>query len=1650
MSLEAVWDLRRPVVVPGSHHHHNSTSSASSSSTPRCLVVYPMMIPGTVNTGPTTTGTSTSTGSSMSTHPQPQQRAATTTNTTTSSITTNPFDVPFTSFNSVTSSTSHNHNNNNSRLQQHPSHPTYRPIMAVLFGTDRGTLHFRTYEYPHSTTTTVVPLSSMSTGTMTAVLPPPQWPIGLSTMVPHSPPSSSSSSLLGVRNILPIDGILTSSSSLSLSLPGPIIACIPLFDTTQAVVVTPGPGGGVYRSSHNNNNNVNHISNSSSSRKQQQQQLLLQQQSPPQSFLLLLDDERSDQTNTPHPSGSTDTAVVPSATTTTNSTNIKTYATMIVIVGSSSSPNNTTTNKNGSFMSMSSVSGNHNQQPNGFQIVASSSSSASASSTTTTGVPILPRMSCAAAAHYSMQRMTTIPGPSPCVYGVGRTLQTTTPFQMMKYTGGSGTTTHHTAGTTHAMTTGTTNQPPQLVFIHSNHQQQQQHHPTILQLPHPGVRSGPDAMLVIGNANTSSSSSPVVMVAVANTFYAVIGTYIHQESHDNPETSSLSSSSLSINNTTTAITSSSTKTDNLIKVLSFQQSSQVYPVMILNLYDRSFVEPDWYSIFLACGRECAVVDVHVTKMNDLPSSSLSTTTVPHQNDTSDSTTFLTCSPPRNGIVTVTSPILSAASSWPYVVLLQSDGLVSIRSTSCLAISLRTIEVGQRPNDYFILRSVSSSPKISHHFVSNTSGGSGSGMNQSSSESTTLPYIVAMAYSGECKVLQCQPDTLQDFADRMMRHAIDAFGTNGFPRVELAEALNVSFAATSYTNPITTTGSGGEIPTLQARNVFKQYLEAVLGLTDFDGGSCSGWPMDFVITANGDVHHGSYPTSGSTSASMTKTRETGGIGLAGRGPLTPVVGSASSSSSAALLCATALLCLVCSHLSPPNASLANRAAKTCSERIGVLLEEELMINKATIQLCELIAEKVLREASSKFSLSASASPTPIARVNRNTQSTSVTLFLESSIWLLRSCGKHERAIEVTYERLQQQGQQQLQQSDTTDGGAGALVRGFWSQIKYESYTATHLSELWSTGKEIGCQLVLSSPATHRLLERNPRLGLSVFTAMHPQNETQWSSSSKRDDPLSNPNRVHQVLRLLKSINPLVSTDKERTSSNDGSTVLPLESGRALAVSFLRSAIGISTGRPADLIDTYEHNPLDPEYEQHVSNIHDELALLLLEGVIVERSDDRVELLPTETNNPEDNELGSIYRAMLRELLQWPLTKIRPDQFMEALPPTFLQEKALVLGRLGQHEDALRILYGELNSLDLALAYCDHRYNRQKVQYERARIRQQKQLYQNASMYSDLDQSDDFDLKGDDNAYIPLIRVALDSVNTERGTATAIKVLALRRGAVDRAAALRLLPSDVPVSAVARPFLIPALVESESQVRRMTVVSALLKSRYLRLKDKLTTAQLKAQAHIHIVPALRSLNLGEPLHSTKSTRARTTNVTPSSTMPYIEIVKFFFPRHLVIQAKVTNVPYSSYPSSVPPFADKAGNVPNASTTTTSALSDITFVVAESSDEEAITPMLQVPIQLLPHKMTGSAWCVLSAIPSNMDAPTAQLTCELRYSVQQSNVVNTTNANSYMDNANNFTSSSSNYNSSMMIASTRTFVEELQDLEIHATHFLPKSAH
>ena len=513
----------------------------------------------------------------------------------------------------------------------------------------------------------------------------------------------------------------------------------------------------------------------------------------------------------------------------------------------------------------------------------------------------------------------------------------------------------------------------------------------------------------------------------------------------------------------------------------------------------------------------------------------------------------------------------------------------------------------------------------------------------------------------------------------------------------------------------------------------------------------------------------------------------------------------------------------------------------------------------------------------------------------------------------------------------------------------LGPGVWSQIKYESYTATHLGELWATRKEAACRLVLNSQATIRLLESNPRLGLNVFTVNHPQNATAWKALSDYDDPLAQPTYPSQVVQLLKSINPAAhrSSAKEEEETNETDHVLPIESGRALAVTFLESAIGISSDRPTEE-DEFDMLQPDEYREERLADFHDELCYLLLEGVISERGD--LDEWTAGMSDGDTTALGRAYRYKLRRLLRWPLAKIRSERLLEALPKSFMQEQALVLGRLGKDDEALRILYCNCKSIDLALQYCDMLHQRRESRKEKERSRLA------ASGMLDDRSSDEIERRFEkENAYLPLVRVVLQADDDkERGTAAAIQILALRRGEIDRAGALRLLPDNIPVSAVARPFLIPALVESAGEARRLKVVSSLLRARHMSLKQQLTDAQLKAQSSLQVVQQLKAMNLGEPLHSTKPFKARPAS-TASSTFPDVVIIKHFFPRHVVIQAKVTN---------------------NAASVDGRALGGISFVVAESS-EESIQPSTLVPIKVLPYDTTGCAWCVLLASPNRSEA-------------------------------------------------------------------------
>ena len=1094
-------------------------------------------------------------------------------------------------------------------------------------------------------------------------------------------------------------------------------------------------------------------------------------------------------------------------------------------------------------------------------------------------------------------------------------------------------------------------------------------------LPSCGVRSGYGGLSVICNGH-------VVVVAMKNgSFYAVNGMSVNERFW-------LTSSS------TTATTSPSPSSDmkenenkygqeskgDVEKILTFRQSSPVHPTISIeiplssasssnyssennNYYNNTKDDNDDTNndvhtslVFLASGRECAVVEImynpklysnnrHARMMNqgiggtsnsedDIMQSSL----LPSPSMSGGS---IVIGSPRHGIATLASPILAAVGLKPYtshtspttttrdgvnllsssssssssctplVVILTSDGLVHTRSPSFISIPLSTIEVGNRPNDFFTLQALPNRK------------------------------VVVGSYSGEARLLSFREDTMQDLADRLVKLSIDAFGSNGFPRAELAEATGATFSATSYV---------GAEPSVGARNMLKQYLETCLGLDmsgDFGGAALY---KQFLYGEGFDVgdDENNYGESQS-------------IALA-------------SPFAASYLSATAILCLVCTRLGSPNPSLANRAAKSGASKFGMVGRiQQTGINASTVKVCELVAETLLDRSESKRTVPATGG---LATGRDGIQMEMV----EAASWLLRACGQHEQSIEILQKRMNNPTtRNKMFVEDGTDVAGDKTFTKYaagWSQSKYDKHLCSHLEELWSSGDKVCQDLVLKSDATRQLLETNSALGLRIFTSHLPQNEKQWILTIV--DPLIDTTKTSDVVELMKSIVPIAKIRKSKIDVGSMSIEvnndfeLPLESGRALAVSYLETGIGIATGRP--------QMKSSDDSDDILVDIHNELAFLLLEGVLTERIDG---------DGDADSDLGKMYREKLRRLLGWHSSRVQPDQIMDALPKSFLREKALLYGQLGRHEDALTIFYLDLKSLDLALEYCDARYEKQQAQHR----------YQIMKAHSSGNSAVKICYGC---AYLPLVRVALEAdKDSERGIAAAIQVLSLRRDNIDRAAALRLLPKNIPVSAIARSFLIPALIDGESQARRLTVTASLLRAKYNRLKYSLTEAQIKSQAILQNVPALQSLNLGQAAYVSNSFKARPSNMS-SLHFPEVIITKHFFQRYVVIQATATTV--------------------NGMT-----LGDLKLVVAESSDE-AVLPSLNVPIKTLPPRITGSSWCVLAASPQRLDG-TAILVCEMHYNILS------------------YDGSSSSYhfdNGLQNGPSGRSHVEEIQDIEIRRAEF------
>jgi hypothetical protein len=244
------------------------------------------------------------------------------------------------------------------------------------------------------------------------------------------------------------------------------------------------------------------------------------------------------------------------------------------------------------------------------------------------------------------------------------------------------------------------------------------------------------------------------------------------------------------------------------------------------------------------------------------------------------------------------------------------------------------------------------------------------------------------------------------------------------------------------------------------------------------------------------------------------------------------------------------------------------------------------------------------------------------------------------------------------------------------------------------------------------------------------------------------------------------------------------------------------------------------------------------------------------------------------LGKIIETSC-EILEVALAKLQRS--LSERTPSFLQEKALVLGRL-------------VVDTKMLFVFCTVTCTAWILPWNTATTdTNSKSSTGNDQIAATVEYIRRPSSSEEDNAYLPWFELP-SSRKIRNGDGSSDPSLALRRGNIDRRSPTT--ASKCSSLAVARPFSYSCPSDSESQCRRLTVVSLAL-ARYLRLKESLTAAQLKAQANLRGSTATQSNFM--TLCTNQCVLCSPERQMASSTMPDVMIVATLFPRHLVIQAK-----------------------------------------------------------------------------------------------------------------------------------------------------------
>jgi len=521
-------------------------------------------------------------------------------------------------------------------------------------------------------------------------------------------------------------------------------------------------------------------------------------------------------------------------------------------------------------------------------------------------------------------------------------------------------------------------------------------------------------------------------------------------------------------------------------------------------------------------------------------------------------------------------------------------------------------------------------------------------------------------------------------------------------------------------------------------------------------------------------------------------------------------------------------------------------------------------------------------------------------------------LELLLWLYRGKGEHSRALALLTE------DQCVRSPSSSQGTIG------WSQDKFQQWLANYLRALWFSKDPHFPPLVLEH--VRPLMESNPALGLTVFTKMGEETETSLGEGARKGGRKTlrrYPKRAggiglppQDVVNFLKSmeISPETAAKVTAESGGSGSDQLLLTSGRALAISYLEHLVEINAASPL---------------------LHDELAYLLMEGLLAHQGDSNA----TSTDDQ--------YRKRLQTFLQTSRS-YHPARLLSVMPSHFLHEHALLLSRLGRHEEVLSIYVHQLNDTRLAEEYC-------------ARIWEQAQLDKKTVTKKEVQESKV--AQDDTDVYISLLKVFLadDGLGESNTRLRALSLLEQHFDRMDTAKALDMLPANMPLLPL-QPFLAKVIRHATARKRTQQIVHQLHRVDYLNVKYEL----IQLQSRMSRVPelALSFAHLGRVVRSLPPQE-----LTEEGAEYVVNCTKHLFESaHVVLQFNITN------------------------TLPTHRLHEITVHV-EASDPDLYSVKSDRALPALSYQSTGSCYVVLARAPGLGIVP-ASFSCEMKFQVLRVN--------------------------------------------------------